>query len=311
MPSSKFQPYTGAQLTASIRTTLQQALDQWQPGDSTLLLRELTAADLSRSDTRSFGVTHAQELARINSAEPNANSSIPLTPPPTHGSHPPQASSHNSNGPPPSAIPPASVSPIAMTSALPTTSKASPPPQGSASPPLNPAVLNQAPAPIPTTAASLTPVISPDPTEPTVKIPTAAPTVAETGIPKSAGPDGPGPVSGSLKDIKHSSPIATAAPVPIPVSKTTETQNLPSYGGPAALESAEEEKKRLEREERERLLRQGGSAVEQPKYESAEDEKKRLEREERERILAAGGSSDANRRDSKDGDPELPPYQEF
>ena len=135
-----------------------------------------------------------------------------------------------------------------------------------------------------------------------MKIPTVTPTVAETGVPKTAGPDGPGPASGSLKDIKHPSPVTTAA-----------GHNLPDYGGPAALESAEEEKKRLEREERERLLRAGGTAPvigEQPKFESAEEEKKRLEREERERILATGGSANPNP-DSKDGDSELPPYQEF
>ncbi|KAI0756652.1 Eisosome component PIL1-domain-containing protein [Daedaleopsis nitida] len=300
VPSSKLQPYTGAQSTASIRATLQQALDHWQVGDSTLLLREPTAADLNRSDTRSFGVTHAQELARINTADPT-KTSIPITPPPTHD-HPPQAPSHNANGPPPSAVSAPAVSPVTTAVTSSTTNKASSPPAGTASPPLNPAVLNQAPAPIPPQAGSPTPVIAPDPSEPTVKIPTVTPTVAETGVPKTAGPDGPGPATGSLKDIKHPSPVNTFAPT------------VAAGGAAANFESAEDEKKRLEREDRERLLRAGGSAPppvgEQPKFESAEEEKKRLEREDREQLLATGGSSRPDP-DSKQDDTELPPYQEF
>ena len=314
IPSSKIQPYTGNQLTASIRTTLQQTLDHWQPGDTTLSLREPTAADLNRSDTRSFGETHARELARINTADPHAKTSIPVTPPAMQD-HPPQAPSHSANGPPPSSFPAPAVSPLVTAVSSTPGNKASPPPQGAASPPLNPAVLNQAPAPIPVKAASPTPLAAPDPAEPDVKVPTVTPTVAETGMPKSAGPDGPGPASGSLKDIKHTSPVTTVAPVPVAATKPS-PESLPGYAGGAAThqESAEEEKKRLEREERERLLREGGStSTEQPKYESAEEEKKRLEREERDRLLATGGSTNTNP-DSKqppDGDSELPPYQEF
>ncbi|KAI0721285.1 Eisosome component PIL1-domain-containing protein [Cerioporus squamosus] len=322
IPSSATQPYTGDQLTASLRTTLQQALDQWQPGSSTLLLRAPTPADLNRSDTRSFGETHARELARINTADPHATTSVPVTPPATYATydHPPQAPSHTSNGPPPSeSVHAPAVSPLVTAVGSTPSNKASPPPEGTASPPLNPAVLNQAPAPIPTKATSPIPVAAPNPTEPEVKVPTITPTVAETGVPKSAGPDGPGPASGSLKDIKHTSPILTAAPAPIPVAATKPLpESLPGYAGGTVThsESAEEEKKRLEREERERLLREGGSTSSaQPQHESAEEEKKRLEREERERLLAAGGSNNPNAnpdgRQHPDGDSELPPYQEF
>ncbi|TFK80281.1 hypothetical protein K466DRAFT_559232 [Polyporus arcularius HHB13444] len=320
VPSSKVQPYTGDQLTASIRTTLQQALDHWQPGSTTLLLREPTPADLNRSDTRSFGQTHARELARINTANPNEQSSLPVTPPATHD-HLPRAPSHSSNGPPPSSFTAPAVSPLVTAVSSTPASKASPPPEGTASPPLNPAVLNQAPAPIPipTNATSPAPVAAPNPAEPEIKVPTITPTVAETGVPQSAGPDGPGPASGSLKDIKHSSPIFTAAPVPVPVAATKPLpESLPGYAGGTVThpESAEEEKKRLEREERERLLREGGStSAEQHKFESAEEEKKRLEREDRERLLAAGGSTNPNPnpdgKPPQDGDSELPPYQEF
>ncbi|RPD81999.1 hypothetical protein L226DRAFT_528211 [Lentinus tigrinus ALCF2SS1-7] len=316
VPSSKIQPYTGHQLTASIRTTLQQALDHWQPGDTTLILHEPTAADLNRSDTRSFGETHARELARINSADPHAKASIPITPPPTHD-HPPQAPSHNSNGPPSSSVPAPTVSPIVTAVGSTSVNKASPPPPGAASPPLNPAVLNQAPAPIPIKAASPAPIVAPDPTEPDVKVPTVTPTVAETGVPKSAGPDGPGPASGSLKNIQHTSPVMTVAPAPVSATKPL-PESIPGYAGATSThhESAEEEKKRLEREERDRVLREGGStSTEDPKYESAEEEKKRLEREERERLLAAGGTTNPDThpdgRQHPDGDSELPPYQEF
>ena len=72
--------------------------------------------------------------------------------------------------------------------------------------------------------------------------------------------------------------------------------------------------RRREREERERLLREAGTApAGEQKYETAEEEKKRLEREERERILAAGGSSsfDPDSKQPPEGDSDLPPYQEF
>ncbi|KAI0361232.1 hypothetical protein OH77DRAFT_1585375 [Trametes cingulata] len=312
LPPSKARPYAGAQLTASVRTTLQQALDNYRTGNSTLHLREPSAADLHRSDTRSFGVTHAKELARIGAADPQAKSNIPITPPATAHDVPPQAPSHTANITSSPPFPAKSSAPVDVP-------KASTPPQGTASPPLNPATLNQAPAPIPLKIGSPSAVVAPDPSEPGLKVPTVTPTVAETGMPKSAGPDGPGPASGSLRDLKQPSPTApspAAAQSPAPVG-----DSLPGYGAgtSAQPESAADEKKRLEREERERFLHEGGSvqssASEQPKYESAEEEKKRLEREERERLLAAGGSSNVNPHpDAKQppsDDAELPPYQEF
>jgi hypothetical protein len=77
-------------------------------------------------------------------------------------------------------------------------------------------------------------------------------------------------------------------------------------------ESAEEEKKRLEREERERILQQGPSTP-APKFETAEEEKKRLQREEREKLLAGGSDTNpgpGSGKPDEDGD-ELPPYKEF
>ncbi|KAI0830665.1 Eisosome component PIL1-domain-containing protein [Trametes gibbosa] len=316
IPPSNIQPYTGAPLTASVRTTLQQALDNYRVGDTTLYFRELSAADLGRSDTRSFGETHAKELARIGTAEPHTTSNIPATPPATTHDTPPQAPSHTANIASP-------LVPAPITSVLVNGPKASTPPQGTASLPLNPATLNQAPAPIPFKAGSPSAVVALDPSEPSANVPTVTPTVAETGLPKSAGPDGPGPSSGSLRDLKQPPP---SAPIPVVTQGSAiATTAPPGYaaGASSAAESAADEKNRLEREERERFLREGQSgdtppsAALQPKFESAEEEKKRLEREERERLLAAGSPSNPNPNTDPDAkqpppdDGELPPYQEF
>jgi len=74
-------------------------------------------------------------------------------------------------------------------------------------------------------------------------------------------------------------------------------------------------KKRLEREERERILHAGGSGTSAKnhgtKFESAEDEKKRLEREERERLLhGESGSSQPHQDNASKDEEELPPYQD-
>ncbi|CDO76633.1 hypothetical protein BN946_scf184868.g47 [Trametes cinnabarina] len=278
IPPSQAHPYTGAQLTASVRKTLQQALDNYRVGDSVLYLQQPSAADLGRSDTRSFGVTHATELASISTADHRGKPGIPVTPPAISHDTPPQAPSHTANIAPPPTSSPIGASPVNVP-------KATSPPAHTASPPLNPAALNQAPAPIPIHAGSPTAVAAPDPLEPSVKVPTVTPTVAETGMPESAGPDGPGPASGSLLDLKQ--------PTPSPAPGSTATS--PGYASGSTAPSA---------------------GATQPNYESAEEEKRRLEREERERILAAGGSSNLHQDpDAKDQPPpddgELPPYQEF
>ncbi|KAL5495166.1 LSP1 [Sanghuangporus weigelae] len=274
IPPSESQPYTGAQSTAATRASLQQALDNFKPGSISHSFQP-SVADINRSDSRSFGVTHASELSNI------ASPSLPGT-------------SHDSASVPHS-VPP-----------QPSAPKASPPP-------VNPTALNNAPAPIPprsspvnTKDSEAVPVASnvaaapstisstsPPATEPTtspVQIP--EPTIAETGMPVSAGPLGPGPKSGSLKDLRSD--------IPPPSS----TASAPRF------EPAEEEKARLQKEERERLA-QGPVQ----KYETAEEEKKRLEKEEKDRLLKeeqarkdgwGSGSKDA------DGDGATPPpYQDF
>jgi hypothetical protein len=109
-------------------------------------------------------------------------------------------------------------------------------------------------------------------------LPTITPTIAETGIPLSSGAADPGPKQGSLAQQSKT-----------PAYGSVDAGATPSYGHP----SAEDEKKRLAREERERVLNNGGSSS-TPKYESAEDEKKRLERAERERVLQLGATDGAS-----------------
>ncbi|KAI0080122.1 hypothetical protein K474DRAFT_396057 [Panus rudis PR-1116 ss-1] len=285
IPPTPVHPYTGADVTASVRASLQKALDTYTPGSSQIKYPEQSAADIKRSDTRSFGETHRAELASINSTDPTSRPSIPLTPPPT-ASVPPSSYAPPA-GPPPHAVSQQSSIPsdqsVKSVPVLKTPPSSSPQP-GNQSPPLNPAKLNQTPAPIPIPAEKASPVVSPDPSDPAVKVPSVLPTVAETGMPlRSAGPDGPGPSSGSLLDIKGSPTTSSALPPP-------------SYaGGPSTSAAA--------------------SAGDEKKYESAEEEKKRLEREERERILREGGSHpDSNNQGHPPppgGDADLPPYQEF
>jgi len=131
------------------------------------------------------------------------------------------------------------------------------------------------------------------------------PTVAETGVPLSAGPSGPGPARGSLKDAQSGSQdLGTQSVDQVP--KAT-VDDLYSNAQPRS-ETAEEEKKRLEREERERVL--AASTTTQPKSESAEDEKRRLEREEQERVREGAASNEGQGEGGqRDGD-ELPPYKD-
>ncbi|OSX67415.1 hypothetical protein POSPLADRAFT_1176223 [Postia placenta MAD-698-R-SB12] len=281
-PSDK--QYHGADITASVRATLQEALDNYKPGDINLPLRSPVSKDLSRSDTRSFGETHAKELSRITPVGDSVQPNIPLTPPPTGtGSALPPAPSQSASRS--SSISHATQGSVGYSSPITQrtspTILASPPPVGSRSPPLNPASLNQAPAPIPISSSLPPPVVAPNPTDPTVKIPSVTPTVAETGVPKSAGSEGPGPSSGSLLDLKSSSPTLTRG-----------SDALPSYG-----------------------VMPGSSADPAPekseKWESAADEKKRLEREEREKVLAAGGGVDNNADGGPSKEDDLPPYEEF
>ncbi|KIY47032.1 hypothetical protein FISHEDRAFT_75065 [Fistulina hepatica ATCC 64428] len=261
IPPTKDTPYTGAAATGAARASLQRALDDYKTGHI-YLPPQSAAADVSRSDTRSFGESHASELSSITTDPANSQveSNIPLTPP------------------------------------------ASTPPVSAAVAPINPAALNQSPAPIPaptsrtTSPAPVTPI---DPASPTVKLPFLAPTVAETGIPVASPP---GPSSGSLHDLRPSEPSAIS---------TVGSKDAPTYGSSdAQFESAAEEKKRA-------AAAYSGSGAGSapsptdtaPKFESAEEEKKRLAAQYSQAAKDEDSAGAAEDKDHSKED-ELPPYQE-
>jgi hypothetical protein len=241
-------PYKGAGTTAAVRASLQVALDNYTTGRVTL---PPVVPGLDRSDTRSFGESHARELSKITSIH-HSESSIPITPPITASSLPEESHRPPTGGP-----------------------------AKSQTAPIDPQMLNQAPAalPNPFVASQSAVVTDEDAPKPII------PTVAETGVPLSGGA---GPASGSLRDIRAGSGPAGAV-------KASGTK----------YETAEEEKKRLQREERERVLAQPPPA---PAKETAEEEKRRLEREERERLLRSQSIHDAQ---NKSGGEDLPPYPDF
>ncbi|KAG2350430.1 hypothetical protein BDR05DRAFT_870332 [Suillus weaverae] len=271
IPPSLSSPYTGAQETGAARAALQHALDNYTPGNTYFAAQ--SGANLSRADTQSFGESHASELDSLAS-NPGANAGhpgVPITPPP-------QAFY---------------------------ASDAEKSRDASHSPPIDPGALNLSPAPIPEDRLEA-PISCPIATVADrgslspIAIPAAAPTMAETGVPVVARQSGPGPASGSLRDIHRASDAAGPRSGGLPGNSPFDDL----YGQPH--ETAAEEKSRLEREERERVSAAGTS-----ENESAEEEKSRLEREERERVLA---SADTDRRNAhsevKDGD-ELPPYKDI
>jgi hypothetical protein len=262
IPPSQSNPYSGAQATGAARASLQRALDNYKTGHINLP-HQLSGTDLHRSDTRSFGESHASELSSI--ASDDASPGIPSTPP------------HSEN-------------PFSDDAAT-TAPKPAEQDVHSVVSPINPAALNQSPATIPTGDSAQQP--SSVGASESALFTSNAPTIAETGIPVTAGAAGPGPATGSLHDVQPN-----VAPAPAPGNETAEK-----------YESAEAEKKRL-------AAAYSRAAGEQPtdtgastsQNESAEDEKKRLEREERERLLRnSTGDDGASGKDHE----ELPPYHDF
>ncbi|KAJ6575187.1 Eisosome component PIL1-domain-containing protein [Mycena capillaripes] len=264
-PPTAENPYAGGQATGAARASLQRALDNYKTGHINLP-PQTAGSDLSRSDTRSFGETHARELSNIVTSDVTSSlqPGIRMSPPPTEKPLPPSAKS------------------------------------SAQSPPIDPSTLNLSPAPIPHVAGSAShdSVVAPTPINPS-----DLPTVAETGVPVSAGAAGPGPASGSLHDIKAASSSAGPRSGGLPGNEPS----APSYGstsGSQKFESASEEKRRLQAY---------SEAAQAPPahYETAEDEKKRLEREEREQLLF-GGSGPSGSGGPKGGpDDDLPPsYQD-
>ncbi|KAF8807464.1 hypothetical protein BYT27DRAFT_7100068 [Phlegmacium glaucopus] len=241
IPPTPTVPYTGAKSTGAIRASLQRALDNYKTGHINLP-SQVSESDLSRSDTRSFGESHASELSSIDSeASLSAAHATPLS------SAKPLPSSDT--------LQPQGIHPIDVTT------------------------LNNSPAPIPTPVPAVETV--PDPANPDQTLPAIMPTIAETGIPVTSDPSSLGPSSGSLLDIRGqgSAPPATPAVGDQKYESAEEEKKrlaaaysqealAPAVQGPSQAtvtastpqsESAEEEKKRLEREERERILHQASS----------------------------------------------------
>lgn len=246
------------QETGSIRASLQHALDNWKPGQTTLS----TPADvkLDRSNTGSFGETHSAELQQIVTPE-HQGISQPVREG-TVGSSGPDSSPASKPVQTPVPVPiqesGSAGSPPSSSLQTQSASVSSPLAASSTSPGVNPAVLNNEPAPIP--SASPPPAVKLSELSGSVdskeKVPAVTPTVAETGVPVSGGPSGPGPSSGSLHEIRSSSSGLSQAASDVAVAPGTEGSSTDRY------ESAEEEKSRLAREERERLLRGEKSSAE-------------------------------------------------
>ena len=270
IPPSPSSPYTGLDTTGAVRASLQRALDNYKTG-TIHLPPQPAPGDLSRSDTQSFGESHASELSSISS-----------------------------EGPTPAAL------------------STSPKPEETNPSAINPQALNQSPAQLLTAPASsgipAVAAVSKAEASPSNLLPAVAPTIAETGIPVSAGPGGPGPASGSLHDIRVGSPTPATPVSGAPAS----TPYAPKH------ETAEEEKRRLASlysppvhttppasspapAPATTSFSTISSTADQPqRYESAEEEKKRLEREERERILRRNAPLEVPPKEEE----ELPPYQE-
>lgn len=339
--------YAGAQNTARIRSQLQHALDSYTPthGQTNQFKGQQAGLGVGASpDTRSFGETHKEEL---NSLPPTAAP----TPHPGSTTTGPGALAEQRFGSQPGAHSESTHLPGTAQSGADITRSSTSATTGHApTGPLNPTSLNHAPAPIPTNATSPSmssplrdataasdnhptsaggPGSALSPSAATGPIPisgaqndTSHVTVAETGVPLSAGAEGPGPKSGSLSkvptaDTTHTggfapppgAPPAGAAQAGMAPPAHGGNEQLPGFAGATHHESAEEEKARLAREERERLLH-GTSAAGGQGHLSAEEEKARLEREERERVLR-GQQGQGQGETGEDGKTIPPPYADF
>jgi hypothetical protein len=255
LPPTPAQPYTGAQATAATRAALQRALDNYKIGQTNLPLRQ----DSLASETVSFGESHAGELSSISPEHVSIEHGLPLTPPHVSASLPPA----EAQDAPPAAKPEG-----------PSQAAVVPKPTD----PIDPLTLNQSPTVLPVSAVTTSP--TPASTDSSLaQSGGAIPTIAETGLPVSAGAGGPGPASGSLLELQN----------------RTGSSGAPSEGQTGQLAAAPP------------------AAVPTQSYETAVDEKKRLEREERERILREGGQSAAAAIEEeaapKHEEEPLPPYQ--
>ncbi|KAF8680421.1 Eisosome component PIL1 [Rhizoctonia solani] len=310
--------YAGAQNTARIRSQLQNTLDSYQPAQGRTNKFKAPHAPLgvgAGADTRSFGETHKEELNSI----PPTTAPTPQTGPGALAEQRFGSQSSNQHLDPASA---AISQPggDAVTGSSTTATAGHAPSQPA---PINPTSLNHAPASLPNHSPSVSsPLRDATATQDTVQTPlttgpaaTGVPipaaqhdvTVAETGVPLAAGAAGPGPKSGSLsRDSVPTTDPPAGPPQTGPAPPLNNEDELPGFAGATRHESAEEEKARLAREERERLLHTGAPSAAHP---TAEEEKARLEREERDRLLR--GQAQDQGENAGDGKTVPPPYADF
>ncbi|KAH9022977.1 Eisosome component PIL1-domain-containing protein [Lactarius pseudohatsudake] len=288
-PPSPSQSYLGLETTGTIRASLQHSLDNWKPGQATLSTP--AGANLDRSHTQSFGVTHADELQKINTAERHITPQQDPASPPLRGSF--EGSARPSTAP---------AQDLGSTTTPPTTFESA----------------KDSPVPVPTQYfGSTTTTTSESAKDSPVLVPTQD--LGSTTIPSTASAKGKElPVNPAVGDepvsiLSTASSVTVASPGPIDAdSKVPSVTGESSSGAvPKRYESAEEEKQRLEREERERLLTGDGPSSESSAlaYENSEEEKKRLEREERERLLH-GQTPGYGESNTHEGDTP-PPYQDI
>jgi len=257
IPPSPTMPYTGGPSTGAARASLQRALDNYKTGHINLPPQD-SESDLSRSDTVSFGESHASELSSINSE---------------------------------SSFSAANVTPSSAAKPLP--SSASPQVQ---SPPIDVATLNNSPASIPAVET----IPDPGPT-----LPAVTPTIAETGIPVTSDDSNPGPSSGSLLDIRSKESAPSATPVVESQKYGSAEEEKKSLAAASLQQTPTEAVAPVEVAPAAQGPSQVAADAVTPQSESGEEEKKRLEREEREKILRGdqNPSSEVQHED-------LPPYEE-
>ena len=219
LPPTTANPYAGAQVTAAARASLQHALDDYRPGHVNLNLK--IPGDLSRSDTRSFGESHASELNSLSPGQ-EAHPGLPLTPPI------PEPASTGKEDHRPSTQP-------------------------------SPANPNQIASPIPVPA--VTPKLSETAVSLSASEPAPAsgdvPAAAQGTSPSGAGR----PAESPSEDLYASPAKTESAEEEKKRLEREERERVVAAGNQIGSESAEEEKKRLEREERERVLAGGTNAT--------------------------------------------------
>ena len=231
IPPSPAMSYKGGSITGAIRASLQRALDNYKTGHINLPAQG-SESDLSRSDTVSFGESHASELSIIDSE---------------------------------SSLSPANITPLSSAKPLPPS--ASPQLPG---PPIDVATLNLSPAPIPVSAVET--VSDPAQTLPVVTPTIAETGIPVTSDNSNPGPSSGSLLDiRSPESAPSAIPVVEARKYEsaeeekkrLAAASLQQTSTAPVVQGPSQIvtaatpqsESAEEEKKRLEREERDKVLR--------------------------------------------------------